>query len=114
MVYYFIIVSGLYVSYWLFFPVENMPNWDICIVVAGRYFGVMASLFAEKVSDRGEDNWQIYHAKDAEKQVTKSLLATMSVNRPQDTPFISVPSGRVCDSRPSHIRVEVEKLAGMY
>jgi hypothetical protein len=52
--------------------------------------------------------------KKAEKEVTKSLLATMSVNRLQDTPFISVPSVRVCDSRPSHISVEVEKLAGMY
>jgi hypothetical protein len=50
----------------------------------------------------------------AEKAVTKSLLATMSVNRLQDTPYISVPSVTVCDSRPSHIRVEVEKLAGMY
>ncbi|MFX3868427.1 plasmid partition protein, partial [Streptococcus suis] len=50
----------------------------------------------------------------AEKAVTKSLLATMSVNRLQDTPHISVPSVRVCDSRPSHISVEVEKLAGMY
>lgn len=50
----------------------------------------------------------------AEKAVTKSLLATMSVNRLQDTPFISVPSVTVCDSRPSHISVEVEKLAGMY
>ena len=50
----------------------------------------------------------------AEKAVTKSLLATMSVNRLQDTPFISVPSVRVCDSRPSRISVEVEKLAGMY
>lgn len=52
--------------------------------------------------------------KKAEKAVTKSLLATMSVNRLQDTPYISVPSVRVCDSRPSHISVEVEKLAGMY
>jgi len=52
--------------------------------------------------------------KKAEKAVTKSLLATMSVNRLQDTPFISVPSVTVCDSRPSHISVEVEKLAGMY
>ena len=41
--------------------------------------------------------------KKAEKAVTKSLLATMSVNRLQDTPFISVPSVTVCDSRPSHI-----------
>lgn len=50
----------------------------------------------------------------AEKTVTKSLLATMSVNRLQDTPYISVPSVTVCDSRPSHISVNVEKLAGMY
>ena len=52
--------------------------------------------------------------KKAEKAVTRSLLATMSVNRLQDTPYISVPSVAVCDSRPSHISVEVEKLAGMY
>ena len=52
--------------------------------------------------------------KKAEKAVIKSLLATMSVNRLQDTPYISVPSVTVCDSRPSHISVEVEKLAGMY
>lgn len=52
--------------------------------------------------------------KKAEKAVTKSLLATMSVNRLQDTPYISVPSVTVCDSRPSHLSVEVEKLAGMY
>lgn len=50
----------------------------------------------------------------AEKAVTKSLLATMSVNRLQDTPFISVPGVTVCDSRPSHISVEIEKLPGMY
>lgn len=52
--------------------------------------------------------------REAEKAVTKSLLATMSVNRLQDTPHISVPNVTVCDSRPSHISVEVEKLAGMY
>ena len=51
---------------------------------------------------------------NAERAVTKSLLATMSVNRLQDTPYISVPSLTVCDSRPSHISVEIEKLAGMY
>ena len=50
----------------------------------------------------------------SEKSVTKSLLATMSVNRLQDTPYISVPAVRVGASLPSHITVEVEKLAGMY
>ena len=52
--------------------------------------------------------------KKAEKSVTKSLLATMAVNRLQDTPHISVPSVRVGASLPSHITVTVEKLAGMY
>lgn len=52
--------------------------------------------------------------KSAEKAVTKSLLATMTVNRLQDTPHISVPSVRVGASLPSHITVTVEKLAGMY
>lgn len=52
--------------------------------------------------------------KKAEKEVTKSLLATMTVNRLQDTPHISVPSVRVGASLPSHITVTVEKLAGMY
>lgn len=52
--------------------------------------------------------------KSAEKAVTKSLLATMAVNRLQDTPHISVPSVRVGASLPSHITVSVEKLAGMY
>lgn len=52
--------------------------------------------------------------KKAEKAVTKSLLATMAVNRLQDTPHISVPSVRVGASLPSHIIVIMEKLAGMY
>lgn len=52
--------------------------------------------------------------KKAEKAVIKSLLATMAVNRLQDTPHISVPSVRVGASLPSHITVRVEKLAGMY
>lgn len=50
----------------------------------------------------------------AERAITKSLLATMSVNRMQDTPFISVPKVEVSDSRPRLLEVGVEKLAGMY
>ena len=50
----------------------------------------------------------------AERAITKSLLATMSVNKLQDTPFISVPKVEVCDSRPRLLEVGVEKLAGMY
>ena len=50
----------------------------------------------------------------AERAITKSLLATMTVNRLQDTPFISVPKVEVCDSRPRLLEVGVEKLAGMH
>lgn len=49
-----------------------------------------------------------------EKAVTKSLLATMTLNKNQHTPHISVPNVAVCDSRPSHLTVQIEKLAGMY
>lgn len=50
----------------------------------------------------------------AERAVTKSLLATMSVNRMQDTPYIAVPNVEVSDSRPLRLEIGVEKLAGMY
>lgn len=50
----------------------------------------------------------------AERAITKSLLATMSVNRMQDTPYIAVPNVEVSDSRPLRLEVGVEKLAGMY
>ena len=50
----------------------------------------------------------------AKRAITKSLLATMTVNRLQDTPFISVPKVEVSDSRPRLLEVGVEKLAGMY
>ena len=38
----------------------------------------------------------------------------MTVNRLQDTPFISVPNAAVCDRRPSHLQIYIEKLAGVY
>lgn len=50
----------------------------------------------------------------SERAVTKSLLATMSVNRLQDTPHISVPEVTVKDCTPVYLNVEIEKLAGMY
>lgn len=52
--------------------------------------------------------------KGAERAITKSLLATMSVNQLRDTPHISVPRVRVGASLPSHVKVTVEKLPGMY
>lgn len=50
----------------------------------------------------------------SENAVTKSLLATMSVNRLQETPFISVPDVKVSIHIDDFIKVEIEKLSGMY
>ena len=50
----------------------------------------------------------------SEKAVTKSLLATMSVNRLQETPYISVPAVRVSIHSDDFINIEIEKLSGMY
>lgn len=80
----------------------------VAILTIWRAYSLTKSVI--KAETIGKYNIQ----RKAEKAVTKSLLATMSVNRLQDTPHISVPSVAVCDSRPSHISVEVEKLAGMY
>ena len=91
-----------------------MPNWHNWLVVAGRYFDDLASVFTDKVSEQSRTIGKYITQRKAEKAVTRSLLATMSVNRLQDTPYISVPNVAVCDSEPSHISVEVEKLAGMY
>lgn len=52
--------------------------------------------------------------KNAERVITKSLLATMSVNQLRDTPYISVPRVTVGTSLPSFVKVSIEKLPGMY
>lgn len=55
--------------------------------------------------------------KQAEKEITKSLLSTMSLNVQRDSlNTITAPLVRVtaCASTSSFIRVDVEKLAGMY
>lgn len=52
--------------------------------------------------------------KGAERAITKSLLATMSVNQLRDTPYISVPRVTVGASLPSCVKVKMEKLPGMY
>lgn len=83
--------------------------WSLVVILTTwRAYSLTKSVFKAKTIGK------YITEKKAEKAVTRNLLATMSVNRLQDTPFISVPSVRVCDSRPSHISVEVEKLAGMY
>ncbi|HFU4218838.1 TPA: FtsK/SpoIIIE domain-containing protein [Streptococcus suis] len=95
------------ISKWLL--VSIIALWSlVAILTIWRVYSLTKSVI------KAETIGKYITQRKAEKAVTKSLLATMSVNRLQDTPFISVPSVAVCDSRPSHISVEVEKLAGMY
>lgn len=98
-------VVGLVVS----IKIVQVVLWSlVAILTSWRAYSLTKSVIKAKTIGK------YITEKKAEKAVTKSLLATMSVNRLQDTPYISVPSVTVCDSRPSHISVEVEKLAGMY
>lgn len=83
--------------------------WALVVILT-----IWRAYFIAKQWIKAETFGKYFMQRKAEKAVTKSLLATMSVNRLQDTPYISVPSVTVCDNRPSHISVEIEKLAGMY
>lgn len=101
------LVLGLVVS--ISIKLVQVVLWSLVAILAScRAYSLTKSVIKAKTIRK------YITEKKAEKAVTKSLLATMSVNRLQDTPYISVPTVTVCDSRPSHISVEVEKLAGMY
>lgn len=80
----------------------------VAILTAWRAYSLTLSVIKAKSIDK------YITQRVAERAITKSLLATMSVNRLQDTPYISVPNVTACDSRPSHFKIEIEKLAGMY
>lgn len=98
-------VVGLVVS----IKIVQVALWSlVAVLTSWRAYSLTQSVIKAKTIGK------YIMQKKAEKAVIKSLLATMTVNRLQDTPYISVPSVTVCDSRPSHISVEVEKLAGMY
>lgn len=72
----------------------------------------LIKLIIDIINNKGFKNYRIN--KKFEKQITKSLLATMMLNRLKDSPFISVPNVKVGNSLPSHIEINIEKLAGMY
>lgn len=99
------LVLGLVVS----IKLVQVALWSlVAILTSWRAYSLTKSVIKAKTIGK------YITQKKAEKAVTKSLLATMSVNQLQDTPFISVPNVRVCDSTPSHFDVDIEKLAGMY
>ena len=98
-------IIGLVVS----IKVVQFALWSlVCVLIIVRAYSLMKSVINAKsikthITQKG-----------AERAITKSLLATMSVNRLQNTPHISVPVVRVGASLPSYITVTVEKLPGMY
>ena len=80
----------------------------VCVLMIVRAYSLMKSVIKAK-------SIKTYITqKGAERAITKSLLATMSVNQLRDTPHIAVPRVRVGASLPSHVKVTVEKLPGMY
>lgn len=98
-------VVGLVVS----IKVVQLVLWSIVVTL----MIVRAYLLARSVLDA--KSLRVYITqKKAERAITKGLLSTMSVNRLRDTPYISVPRVRVGASLPSHVKVSVEKLPGMY
>lgn len=88
-----------------------LSSWFWVVVIAVIFFGGY-KVFKRITKARSLNKY--FTELSAERAITKSLLATMSVNRMQDTPFIAVPSVEVSDSRPLRLEVGVEKLAGMY
>lgn len=88
-----------------------LSSW-FCVVVITVMFWWGYTMF-KRITKAGSLN-KYLTGLSVERAITKSLLATMTVNRLQDTPFISVPKVEVSDSRPRLLEVGVEKLAGMY
>lgn len=101
---------------------------SLAFVFSKRYFGLLAlvAMFISfgliikvllnvgvRIANAGSIKSYLLE-RQCEGNVTKSLLATMTVNQLKDTPYISVPNVRVFDKTPSHLILEIEKLAGMY
>lgn len=96
-----IAVGGLQIAvYFLWSLVVVM----ICLRSYGIYRGIRSA------GSIGRYRIQQRSAKD----ITCNLLATMTLNRQQDSPHVTVPSVTVVDRTPSHLIVKIEKLAGMY
>ena len=111
-----LLLTGIEVLYSRF---ANAPKWLLWTSV-GLWLLVALLLILKAVSVskriRKAGSFSNYLVETrCEKEVTKSLLATMTVNRLQDTPFISVPEVAVVVKLPQQlIFLELEKLAGMY
>lgn len=80
----------------------------VVIMIAVKSYGIYRDI--RSAGSVGRYRVQQRTAKD----ITQNLLATMTLNRQQDSPHVTVPSVTVVDRTPSHLTVRIEKLAGMY
>lgn len=110
----------LYSQKWFWLLVALVVSVAFSVLFSKWFFGVVIAVMLwwgytvfKRITKAGSLNKYLAEL-SAERAITKSLLATMTVNRLQDTPFISVPKVEVSDSRPRLLEVGVEKLAGMH
>lgn len=110
----------LYSQKWFWLLVALVVSVAFSVLFSKWFLGVVIAVLLwwgytvfKRITKAGSLNKYLAEL-SAERAITKSLLATMTVNRLQDTPFISVPKVEVSDSRPRLLEVGVEKLAGMY
>lgn len=83
--------------------------WSLVVVMIGlRSYGIYRGI--RSAGSIGRYRVEQRSAKD----ITRNLLATMTLNRQQDSPHVTVPDVMVVDRTPSHLTVKIEKLAGMY
>ena len=110
----------LYSQKWFWLLVALVVSVAFSVLFSKWFLGVVIAVMLwwgytvfKRITKAGSLNKYLAEL-SAERAITKSLLATMTVNRLQDTPFISVPKVEVSDSRPRLLEVGVEKLAGMH
>lgn len=110
----------LYSQKWFWLLVALVVSVAFSVLFSKWFLGVVIAVMLwwgytvfKRITKAGSLNKYLAEL-SAERAITKSLLATMMVNRLQDTPFISVPKVEVSDSRPRLLEVGVEKLAGMH
>lgn len=110
----------LYSQKWFWLLVALVVSVAFSVLFSKWFLGVVIAVMLwwgytvfKRITKAGSLNKYLAEL-SAERAITKSLLATMTVNRLQDTPFISVPKVEVSDCRPRLLEVGVEKLAGMH
>ena len=80
----------------------------VAILTIWRAYSLTKSVSKARQSEN------ISHNGKQKRQLLGACLRLCQINPIARYPYISVPNVAVCDSEPSHINVEVEKLAGMY